>query len=100
MITHDPYSIPRLYKAATSFVNRNGETVEIDVDRKLIYNVEQLVPAQQRHLDPNDDFSVYDDMDVTITLNEGTDRERTQLITVPSPAKQWRYWHRRMNGGD
>tara|TARA_B110000858_G_scaffold196493_1_gene255429 strand:- start:760 stop:1053 length:294 start_codon:yes stop_codon:yes gene_type:complete len=96
-MTKTEYRIPRLAKAATSFTNRNGETVAITGPRNFGsggYNLAQL-----RHMDPSDDFSVYEDMDVTITLNAGTDRERTQLIKVPAPANQWRYWHRRLNGG-
>ena len=84
-------------KPATSFLTRDCRQQDImPYGRADEYG---LTEAQYRHLDPKDDFSVYDDMDVTITLNAGTDRERQQLITVPAPAKQWRYWHRRMNGG-
>lgn len=89
------YRIPRLAKEATTLTTRDGSVVPI----RPFGGYSQLNEAQQRHLDPNDDFSVYEDMDVTITLNAGTDNERTQLIKVPCPANQWRYWHRRMNGG-
>ena len=97
MITRDPFSVTSMYKAATSFINRNGDTVDISpYGRADEYGMNA---AQLRHLDPSDSFSVYDDMDVEITIGSG-DNERTQLIRVPSPAKQWRYWDRRMNGGD
>ena len=90
------YRIPGLAKAATTLTTRDGETITIKPIRNFGsggYNMAQL-----RHMDPNDDFSVYEDMDVTITVGVG-DRRREQLIKVPAPANQWRYWHRRMNGG-
>lgn len=97
MINRDPFGIPSMYKAATSFVNRNGETVEIRETYSPDYNFE-LTPAQKRHLDSTDDFSVYDDMDVDIKITRNGE-EMTQTIRIPSPAKQWRYWHRRMMEG-
>ena len=90
------YRIPRLAKASESFTTRDGTVVAIRPYGS--FGPVELNDAQRRHLDPNDDFSVYEDMDVTIRIDAGTDRERTQLIKVPCPANQWRYWHRRMNG--
>ena len=90
------YRIPRLSKEATTITTRDGTVVPIRPYGGFATG--QLNGAQHRHLDPNDDFSVYDDMDVTIILDKGTDKERTQLIKVPAPANQWRYWHRRMKG--
>ena len=90
------YRIPRLAKEATTITTRDGTVVPIRPYGGFATG--PLNGAQARHLDPNDDFSVYEDMDVTITLNAGTPNERTQLIKVPCPANQWRYWHRRMNG--
>ena len=93
MIDRDPNGIPSMYKAATSFTNRNGDVIEIGA-----YGTADeygLTEAQRRHLDPNDSFSVYEDMDVDITVFRNG-MEMTQTIKVPAPAKQWRYWHRRM----
>ena len=91
------YRIPGLAKEATTLTTRDGTVVAIRPYGS--FGPVELNEAQRRHLDANDDFSVYEDMDVTITLNAGTDNERTQLIKVPCPANQWRYWNRRMNGG-
>ena len=84
---------------ATSFTTRSGATIEITGTSN--FGSGGMNRAQLRHLDPSDDFSVYEDMDIRINLNHdrGDLEPRFQEIHVPSPAKQWRYWHRRMNGG-